>query len=125
MIGSLLLLFLGAVLAASAGAVGVAAAAVSQLELTRWVAYRLRGAGAAAGLLQNPGAVIATANALTTIGMMVSAMALPALLASTTPTTLGVLTIFPGVPVFVTLAYLVPRATIASAQRRPTARGTR
>jgi len=110
MIGSLLLLFLGAVLAASAGAVGVAAAAVSQLELTRWVAYRLRGAGAAAGLLQNPGAVIATANALTTIGMMVSAMALPALLASTTPTTLGVLTIFPGVPVFVTLAYLVPRA---------------
>ncbi len=110
MIGPLLLLVLGAALAASAGAVGVAAAAVSQLELTRWVAYRLRGAGAAAGLLQNPGAVIATANALTTLGMMVSAMALPALLAATTPTTLGVLTLFPGVPVFVTLAYLVPRA---------------
>jgi len=110
MIGPLLLLVLGAALAASAGAVGVAAAAVSQLELTRWVAYRLRGAGAAAGLLQNPGAVIATANALTTLGMIVSAMALPALLAATTPTTLGVLTLFPGVPVFVTLAYLVPRA---------------
>src|SRR5260370_31514001 len=110
MIGPLLLLVLGAALAASAGAVGVAAAAVSQLELTRWVAYRLRGAGAAAGLLQNPGAVLATANALTTIGMIVSAMALPALLAATTLTTLGVLTLFPGVPVFVTLAYLVPRA---------------
>ena len=110
MIGPLLLLVLGAALAASAGAVGVAAAAVSQLELTRWVAYRLRGAGAAAGLLQNPGAVLTTANALTTIGMMVSAMALPALLAATTPTTLGILTLFPGVPVFVTLAYLVPRA---------------
>lgn len=110
MIGPLLLLVLGAALAATAGAVGVAAAAVSQLELTRWVAYRLRGAGAAAGLLENPGAVLATANALTTIGIVVSAMALPALLAATTPTTLGVLTLFPGVPVFVTLAYLVPRA---------------
>jgi hypothetical protein len=45
------LLVLGLILAAASAAVGVAAAAVSQLELTRWVSYKLRGAGGAAGVL--------------------------------------------------------------------------
>src|SRR5689334_24924223 len=39
----------------SSAAIGVAAAAVSQLELTRWVSYKLRGSGGAAGVLENPG----------------------------------------------------------------------
>src|SRR5207244_913181 len=83
------LLLLGLILAAASAAIGVAAAAVSQLELTRWVSYKLRGAGGAAGVLENPGRVLATANALTTVGIICAAAAMPALLARTTPTVLG------------------------------------
>ena len=93
------LLVSGLLLAAASAAVGVAAAAVSQLDLTRWVSYKLRGAGAAAGVLENPGRVLATANALTTIGIICAAAAIPALLARTTPTVLGVFTIAVGIPV--------------------------
>src|SRR2546425_8951797 len=80
------LLLLGLILAAASAAIGVAAAAVSQLELTRWVSYKLRGAGGAAGVLENPGRVLATANALTTVGIICAAAAMPPLLARTTPT---------------------------------------
>src|SRR5207302_1693736 len=99
----------GLLLAAMSAAVGVAAAAVSQLELTRWVSYKLRGAGGAAGAVENPGRVLATANALTTIGTICAAAAIPALLARTTPTVLGIVTLAVGVPLLVTAAYLVPR----------------
>ncbi|HEV8265964.1 MAG TPA: hemolysin family protein [Gemmatimonadales bacterium] len=109
MIGALVLLLLGLLLAGVAAAVGVAAAAVSQVELTRWVAYKLRGSGGAAGLLQNPGRVLATANTITTLGVLLAAGAVPALLAATTPTFLGVFTVAAGVPLFISAAYLVPR----------------
>lgn len=102
-----LVLMLG--LAAGAATVAVAAAAVSQAELTRWVAYRLRGMRAAAGLLENPSRVLATANALTTLGTVAAAATIPALLARTTPTVLGVIAMLVGVPVIVSVAYLVPR----------------
>src|SRR5205807_5015748 len=82
---------------------------VSQLELTRWVSYELRGSGGAAGVLENPGRVLATANALTTIGILCAATAIPALLARTTPTVLGVFTIALGIPLLLSAAYLVPR----------------
>ncbi len=104
-----LVLVLGLLLAGTAAAMGVAAAAVSQLELTRWVAYKLRGSGAATSVLENPGRVLATANALTTLGTICAAAALPALLARTTPTVLGALTVALGVPLFVSAAFLVPR----------------
>ena len=104
-----LVLLGGLLLAAMSAAVGVAAAAVSQLELTRWVSYKLRGAGGAAGAVENPGRVLATANALTTIGTICAAAAIPALLARTTPTVLGIVTVGLGVPLLVTAAYLVPR----------------
>jgi putative hemolysin len=58
---------------------------------------------------ENPGRLVATANALTTIGLILAAAALPAILANTTPTFLSVFTFFVGVPVLVTVAYLVPR----------------
>jgi len=63
MTGSLVALVLGIVLAAASAAVGVATAAVSQVELTRWVSYKLRGSGVSAEVLENPGRVLATANA--------------------------------------------------------------
>jgi len=105
-----LILLIGALaLAVTSAAVGVAAAAVSQLELTRWVSYKLRGSGGAAGVLENPGRVLATANALSTGGTLCAAAVIPALLARTTPTVLGVFTVALGVPLLVSAAYLVPR----------------
>lgn len=106
---ALAVLLVGLIVAGLSAAVGVAAATVSQHELTRWVAYKLRGSAATAGLLQNPQRTLATANTLTTIGVLLAAGAIPALLAATTPTFLGIFTITVGVPVFISTAYLVPR----------------
>jgi putative hemolysin len=106
---ALAVLLLGLIVGGLAAAVGVAAAAVSQHELTRWVAYKLRGSAATADLLKNPERTLATANTLTTLGVLLAAGAIPALLAATTPTFLGVFTIAVGVPLFISSAYLVPR----------------
>ncbi len=106
---ALVVLLIGLILAGVSAAVGVAAATVSQHELTRWVAYKLRGSPATAGVLQNPGRTIAAANMLTTLGVLLAAGAMPALLAATTPTFLGIFTITVGVPLFISAAYLVPR----------------
>jgi len=106
---ALAVLLLGLVVAGVSAAIGVAAAAVSQHELTRWVAYKLRGSAATVNVLQNPGRTLATANMLTTFGVLLAAGAIPALLAATTPTFLGIFTITVGVPLFISAAYLVPR----------------
>jgi len=106
---ALIVLLVGLILAGLAAAIGVAAATVSQHELTRWVAYKLRGSAQAAGVLQNPGRTIAAANMLTTLGVLLAAAATPALLAATTPTFLGIFTIMVAVPMFISAAYLVPR----------------
>jgi CBS domain containing-hemolysin-like protein len=109
MIVPLVLLILGLGLAATAAAIGVSAAAVSQAELTRWVSYKLRGAPATAQALRDPARVLATANVLTTLGVLLAAVAIPALLARFTPTFLGVVSVLLIVPLFVTTAYLLPR----------------
>lgn len=109
MIGPLLLMLFGLGLAATAATIGVAAAAVSQAELTRWVAYKLRGSTAATLVLHDPARVLATANALTTLGVLLAGVAMPALLAHVTPTALGLLSVLVIVPTFVVAAYLLPR----------------
>ncbi len=106
---ALVVLLVGLILAGVSAAVGVAAARVSQHELTRWVAYKLRGSAASASILENPGRTLATANMLTTLGVLLAAGAIPALLAATTATFLGIFTIAVGVPLFISAAYLVPR----------------
>jgi len=106
---ALALLLLGLLMAGVSAAIGVAAATVSQHELTRWVAYKLRGSAATVNVLQNPGQTLATSNMLTTVGVLLAASAIPALLAATTPTFLGIFTIAVGVPLFIGAAYLVPR----------------
>ena len=105
----LAVLLIGLIIAGVAAAIGVAAATVSQHDLTRWVAYKLRGSAARAGVLQNPGRTLAAANMLTTVGVLLAAGALPALLAATTPTFLGIFTLAVGVPLFISAVYLVPR----------------
>jgi CBS domain containing-hemolysin-like protein len=106
---ALAVLLVGLLVAGVSAAIGVAAATVSQHELTRWVAYKLRGSAATVNVLQNPGRTLATANTLTTLGVLLAAGAIPALLAATTPTFLGIFTITVGVPLFISAAYLVPR----------------
>lgn len=109
MTGPFLLLLLGLGLAGAAAAVAVAVAAASQVELTRWVAYRLRGAGGAARSLDNPGYVIATCNVVTTVGVLIAAGTVPALLPRVGPSVLSALVFVVGVPLFVSAVYLVPR----------------
>jgi CBS domain containing-hemolysin-like protein len=109
MTAALVVLIAGLAIAGVSAAIGVAAATVSQLELTRWVSYKLRGSGGAQGVLRNPGRILATANTLTTLGVLFAAGSVPALLAATTPTFLGIFTITVGVPLFISAAYLVPR----------------
>jgi CBS domain containing-hemolysin-like protein len=109
MIAALLVLLTGLAIAGTAAAVGVATAAMTQVDLTRWVASRLRGVPGASAIIENPGRMLATANAVTTLGIVFAAAAVPALLAETTPTFLGVFTVSVGVPLFIGAAYLVPR----------------
>src|SRR5207245_501065 len=75
---ALVVLFIGLVLAGVAAAIGVAAATVSQHELTRWVAYKLRGSAATAGGLQNPGPTMAAANKVTPLARPPPSSAAPA-----------------------------------------------
>jgi len=106
---ALAVLLVGLLMAGVSAAIGVAAATVSQHELTRWVAYKLRGSAATRNVLQNPGQTLATSNMLTTLGVLLAAGAIPALLAATTPTFVGIFTIMVGVPLFIGAAYLIPR----------------
>ncbi len=103
------LLVVGLLLAAAAAAVGVAAAAVNQAELTKWVSHKLRGSPSTAQALREPVRVLSTANALTTLGVLLAATSIPALLARTTPTLLGIVSVLFIVPLFVSAAYLLPR----------------
>jgi len=109
MIAGLLLFVCGLVVAAAAATVGVAAATVSQAELGRWVNSRLRGRDGSAALVANPGRVLASANALTTLGVLAAGAAVPALLLELTPTFLGIFTVAVVMPLVVGAAYVVPR----------------
>ena len=109
MSAGLLLLALALLVAATSATIGVAAASVSQAELGRWVSLRLRGSGSASALVGNPGRVLATANALTTLGVLAAGAAVPALFLELTPTFLGIITFAVVVPVFVVASYVVPR----------------
>ncbi|HEY6807426.1 MAG TPA: hemolysin family protein, partial [Gemmatimonadales bacterium] len=57
----------------------------------------------------NPGHVLATANAFTTLGVLIAAAGVPALLVELTPTFLGVFTVTVILPLFGGAAYVVPR----------------
>jgi putative hemolysin len=73
------------------------------------VQTRLRGAGTVASLRENPARLFATANAITTVGLILAATALPAMLAHTTHTFHGLFTFFVAIPVLLSASYLVPR----------------
>lgn len=104
------LVLLGATLAAVGTAVGVGAAALSRLELTRWAAQRLGGAAAAGALLGTPGRVHGTANVIATLGMLLASLGVAAVLGQLHPLVLSLLVVFGAIPVLITGSYALPRA---------------
>ena len=101
---------LGLAVAALGATTSVAVLAVSRLDLTRWVARKLDGAGAAVTLLSRPGDVSAAADALVAVGVAVAGVSAPWALASAGLGTTLFLELFLGVPVLCLAAYFLPRA---------------
>lgn len=107
---SLLLVVLGFFVAAVGATTGVAIVAASRLELTRWVARRLRGADVAITTLARPGDIASVAAALVALGVTVAGVATPWALRNsgfvlTLAAELGV-----GLPLIGLLIYFLPRA---------------
>jgi CBS domain containing-hemolysin-like protein len=101
--------FLGMATAALGTALGVGAAAVSRLELSRWISQRQHGAELAATLLSTPGKVLGPANALAAVGVVLTGLGLATLLAPLSlPAAVAVL--LGAVPGLVIAVHLVPRA---------------
>jgi putative hemolysin len=107
---SVLLVVLGIALAALGATASVAVAAASRLELTRWVARRLRGAESAATLLSRPGDLASAASALVAIGVTLAGVAAPWALGSTGPEITFGVELLVGIPVIGFAAYFLPRA---------------
>jgi CBS domain containing-hemolysin-like protein len=105
-----LVILLGVLLAAFGATASVAVVAASRLELTRWVARRLRGAESAATLLSRPGDLASAANALVALGVTLAGVATPWALGTWGPeVTLGV-ELLAGLPLLGLTAYFLPRA---------------
>lgn len=100
----------GGVLATLGTTAGVGAAAVSRMELTRWISQRLRGATAAGALLGAPGRIVAATNFASTVGTLFVALGLAAALDELPPPALGIAVVIVAVPVFGALTYALPRA---------------
>ena len=101
---------LGLAVAALGATTSVAVLAVSRLDLTRWVARKLDGAGAAVTLLSRPGDVSAAADALVAVGVTVAGVSAPWALASAGLGTTLFLELVLGLPVLCFAAYFLPRA---------------
>ncbi len=107
---SALFVLLGLAVAALGATASVAVVAVSRLDLTRWVARKLDGAGAAVTLLSRPGDVSAAAEALVAVGITVAGVSAPWALARAGLGTTLFLELVLGVPVLCFAAYFLPRA---------------
>ncbi|MSR06947.1 MAG: HlyC/CorC family transporter [Gemmatimonadetes bacterium] len=105
------LLMLGGVLLSSAGTtIAAASAAVSRLELARWISGRLRGAAVASALLSTPGRVLGMATGVATAGLVLGSMGVAAVLASMPPVVSASVVVLVAVPLLIALTYSLPRA---------------
>jgi hypothetical protein len=105
-----LVLAAGVLLAAAGTTVAVGAAAVSRVELTRWISRRLRGAAVASALLSTPGRTLRTANAMAAVGVLASGFGMAVLLSGLEPLNALAALILVAVPAIVGVAYGIPRA---------------
>jgi CBS domain containing-hemolysin-like protein len=90
--------------------VAVGAAAVSRVELTRWISRRLRGAAVASTLLARPGQLLRVATAVGALGILIAGFGVTALVPSQVATVgavaLILILVLPAVSV---VTYGVPR----------------
>jgi len=104
------LLLLGGLALAGAGTtIAVAAAAVSRLELVRWISQRLRGAAIASALLTTPRRLVATAGAAATLGTILSAFGFAAVLGPVPRLLTASAGVILAVPVLIAVGYALPR----------------
>ncbi len=115
---SWVLLLGGLLLAAASTTVAVSAAAVSRLELTRWISHRLRGAAVASTLFSAPGRILRTANAFGAVGVLAAGFGFAGVMRFIPPLGVLVAALGFGVPVIAVCAYGLPRVI---GQRRPEA----
>ena len=104
-----LVLVLGMAVAAAGTALAVGAAAVSRLELSRWISQRQHGAALAATLLSTPGRVLRPANALAAAGVVLTGLGLATVLAPL-PLPAAVAVLLGAIPALVVAVHLLPRA---------------
>ena len=107
---SVLVVLLGIAVAAFGATSAVAIVAASRLELTRWVARRLQGAGTAATLLSRPGDLASAAGALVAVGVTLAGVAAPWALSAAGPEVTVGLEVLVGLPVLGLAVYFLPRA---------------
>jgi CBS domain containing-hemolysin-like protein len=100
---------LGLVLAGAGTALAVGPAAVSRLELSRWVSQRQRGAQVAAALLAGPGAVPGPAPALAAGGVVLIGLGAAAVVGGWSLAVAGA-ALLAGAPIVVILSHTIPRA---------------
>lgn len=116
------LLLAGAILATLGTTAGVGAAAVSRMELSRWVSQRLRGAKAAGVLLGAPGRIVGATNFAATAGTLLAALGLAEVLGDLPPPVVGATVVLLAVPLFGAVTYALPRA-LARRWPQPVVRG--
>ncbi len=116
------LLLGGAVLATLGTTAGVGAAAVSRMELSRWISQRLQGARVAGVLLGAPGRILAATNFAATAGTLLAALGLAQVLGDLPPPVLGVTVVLLAVPLFGAFTYGFPWA-LARRWPQPVVRG--
>jgi putative hemolysin len=104
-----LVLTLGAVAAAFGTTLAVGTAAVSRLELSRWVSQRLRGSELAAVLLAAPATVVGPASALAAGGVVLAGLGLAGILGEGSVLASAAILIA-AMPVFLALVHSIPRA---------------
>lgn len=90
--------------------IAVSGAAVSRMELTRWISQRLRGAAVASTFYSAPGRLLRTANAIGAFGVLMAGVGLAAVLGPFTLFGGVVVVLVAAVPVVSALAFGVPRA---------------
>lgn len=99
----------GVALAAAGTILAVGTAAVSRLELSRWVSQRQRGAELAAALLASPATVTGPANAVAAGGVVLAGLGAAALLGGLAPA-VAAASVLAAAPVVLALSHTLPRA---------------
>lgn len=118
---STLLLLLGLILTIGGATAGAALVAEGRRELARAADRRLRGGAAPASWLARAELYLATAGALTALGVVLLGTAFPAVVTGFAGAALAAVLLFLGVPLLLLVGYLAPRWVARAAGDRTVA----